>query len=51
MRKAVDKDKFETMRDEYYELRGWDVSTGLLKKETVERLERNEVSESKQTMS
>jgi len=35
---AVDREKFENMMDEYYELRGWDVETGLLKKENLERL-------------
>lgn len=35
--KALEKDKFEQMRDEYYELRGWDVPTGLLKKETLKK--------------
>ena len=26
------------MRDEYYQLRGWDTSSGFLKKETLEQL-------------
>jgi len=36
--KAVDRDGFEKMMDEYYELRGWDVKTGLPKQETLEKL-------------
>jgi aldehyde:ferredoxin oxidoreductase len=34
---AVDREKFKKLMDEYYELRGWDVETGLLKKENLER--------------
>jgi aldehyde:ferredoxin oxidoreductase len=26
---VLDRDKFETLKDEYYGLRGWDISTGL----------------------
>jgi aldehyde:ferredoxin oxidoreductase len=37
--KALEKDKFEKMRDEYYQLRGWDISSGFLKKETLEKLD------------
>ncbi len=35
---VVDKKKYEQMRDEYYELRGWDNETGLQKTETLRRL-------------
>lgn len=35
---AVDRKKFEKMMDEYYDLRGWDVETGLLKKTTLKEL-------------
>jgi hypothetical protein len=31
------------LMDEYYELRGWDVKTGLLKKKTLERLDLTDV--------
>jgi aldehyde:ferredoxin oxidoreductase len=41
--KAVDKENFEKIKDEYYELRGWDLETGLLKKETLKTLDLNEV--------
>jgi len=43
--KALEKDKFEQMRDEYYQLRGWDIPTGLLKKETLKRLDLSELIE------
>jgi aldehyde:ferredoxin oxidoreductase len=26
---VIDRAKFEQMKDEYYQLRGWDVATGL----------------------
>jgi len=32
---VVDREKFEKMKDEYYQLRGWDVTTGL---QTTEKL-------------
>ncbi len=35
---AVDREKFEKMMDEYYELRGWDVETGYLKKKQLTEL-------------
>jgi len=35
---VVDREKFEEMLDEYYQLRGWDVSTGLQTKERLEEL-------------
>jgi len=44
--KALEKDKFEKMLDEYYELRGWDKTTGLIKKETLKELDLPEVIES-----
>jgi aldehyde:ferredoxin oxidoreductase len=34
--KVVDRDKFEKLKDEYYQLRGWDVPTGF---PTIARLE------------
>jgi len=34
----LDKKKYEKMREEFYELRGWDTETGLQKEETLERL-------------
>jgi aldehyde:ferredoxin oxidoreductase len=35
---VVERDKFEKMMDEYYTLRGWDVTTGLQKRERLEVL-------------
>ncbi len=36
--KALDKEKFEQLLDEYYELRGWDRATGFLTKKKLEEL-------------
>ncbi|MCX5894574.1 MAG: hypothetical protein NTZ51_01900 [Proteobacteria bacterium] len=36
--KALKRDGFEQMLDEYYELRGWDVTTGFLKKKKLEEI-------------
>ena len=36
--KALDKENFEQLLDEYYELRGWDSATGFPKKEKLEEL-------------
>jgi len=36
--KAVDRDQFETIMDEYYALRGWDVRTGIPTAETLQEL-------------
>jgi aldehyde:ferredoxin oxidoreductase len=41
--KALRKEDFERMRDEYYQLRDWDIATGLLKKETLKKLDLSEV--------
>lgn len=35
---VVDRDAFEKTKDEYYELRGWDVATGLQTRGTLEKL-------------
>jgi len=35
---VVDRDKFERMKDEYYELRKWDVATGLQTRANLENL-------------
>jgi aldehyde:ferredoxin oxidoreductase len=35
---VLDRQKFERMREEFYELRGWDPETGLQAVETLERL-------------
>ena len=36
--KALERGKFELLKDEYYRLRGWDVSTGLLKRESLREM-------------
>ncbi len=41
---AVDRKEFERMKDEFYELRGWDVKTGLQKKTTLEALDLADVA-------
>ncbi|MBN1227885.1 MAG: hypothetical protein JXA79_12895, partial [Deltaproteobacteria bacterium] len=43
--KPLDREQVVKLMDEYYEIRGWDVKTGFLKKETLERLNLNEISE------
>jgi aldehyde:ferredoxin oxidoreductase len=35
---TLDPAEFERMKDEYYQLRGWDIKTGLQKKEKLEEL-------------
>ena len=36
--KTMDRNDFERMKDEYYNLRGWDIATGLQNKEQLEKL-------------
>jgi aldehyde:ferredoxin oxidoreductase len=38
----LDREGFEKMKDQYYELRGWDVATGFQKKEKLVELELEE---------
>jgi aldehyde:ferredoxin oxidoreductase len=42
---VLDRQKFEEMREEFYNLRGWDPRTGLQKKETLARLGMTDVAE------
>lgn len=42
---TLDREEFEKMKDEYYELRGWDVATGLQKKDTLKRLGLDDIIE------
>jgi len=35
---VLDRDKFESLKDEYYSLRGWDVATGLQTRARLEQL-------------
>jgi len=36
--KTVDRQEFEQMKDEYYQLRGWDVESGFQTKEKLQDL-------------
>ena len=40
---VIDRREFENMKDEYYELRGWDAPTGLQKKDTLKRLDLEDI--------
>jgi len=35
---VLDREEFERMKDEFYDIRGWDVITGFQKKEKLEAL-------------
>ncbi|HSR10856.1 MAG TPA: aldehyde ferredoxin oxidoreductase C-terminal domain-containing protein, partial [Thermodesulfobacteriota bacterium] len=42
---VVDREKFDTILDEYYAARGWNEKTGLPKKETLKRLGLDDIAE------
>jgi aldehyde:ferredoxin oxidoreductase len=42
---VVDREAFERMKDEYYQLRGWDVATGLQTREGLAELDLQDVSQ------
>ena len=42
---VVEREKFEKMKDEYYQIRGWDVATGFQKRAKLEQLNLGEVAE------
>lgn len=42
---VIDKEKFEQMKDEYYELRGWDKKTGIPTREKLEELDLKDVAD------
>ena len=42
--KVIDRHKFDEMKSEYYQLRGWDVETGLQTKATLKALELEDVA-------
>ena len=46
---VVDREKFEEMKDEYYQLRGWDVKTGLQTKAKLEELGLRDIAEALET--
>ena len=41
----LDKASFEKMKDEYYMIRGWDISTGLQKRGKLEELDLSEIAD------
>ncbi|MCP4715533.1 MAG: hypothetical protein GY868_10495, partial [Deltaproteobacteria bacterium] len=43
--KSVDRDSFEKMKDDYYSLRGWDITTGLQTQKTLDKLKLSFVAE------
>ncbi len=42
---VIDREKFEQMKTEYYQLRGWDPATGLQKKKNLEELELADIAD------
>lgn len=42
---VIDRGQFEKMKDEYYEIRGWDAATGLQKKAVLENLGLKDVAQ------
>jgi len=42
---VLDREKFETLKDEYYALRGWDVATGRQTKAKLEELDLRDISD------
>jgi aldehyde:ferredoxin oxidoreductase len=42
---VVDKDNFEKMKSEFYSLRGWDIESGLPRKDVLEDLDLRDVAE------
>ena len=45
---VLDRQKFEKIKDEYYAIRGWDVSTGLQTKTKLEELGLDDIAETLQ---
>jgi aldehyde:ferredoxin oxidoreductase len=45
MGQVVERDEFERMKDEYYQLRGWDVASGLQDRAKLEDLDMTDVAE------
>ena len=42
---VLDREKFERLKDEYYELRGWDIASGRQTKAKLEELELGDIAE------
>jgi aldehyde:ferredoxin oxidoreductase len=45
---VLDRGEFEKMKDEYYEIRGWDVATGLQTKAKLKELGLGDIAETLQ---
>jgi len=45
----VDRKEFEKVKDEYYQLRGWDMKTGLQRKMKLEELELHDIAQELET--
>ncbi len=43
--KVLNREKFEKMKDEFYELRGWDIKTGFQTKAKLRKLELHDIIE------
>ena len=41
----MDRDEFERMKDEFYQIRGWDVATGLQTKAKLEELGLSDIAD------
>jgi len=41
----INRTKFEKMKEDYYELRGWDIETGIPTKQTLEKLGLKDVAD------
>jgi aldehyde:ferredoxin oxidoreductase len=41
---VVDRNEFERMKDEYYQVRGWDAATGLQTREALEKADLPDVA-------
>ena len=42
---VIDRQEFETLKDEYYGLRGWDIETGLPKATTLKNFDMADIAE------
>ena len=42
---TVDREAFEKVKDEYYKIRGWDVTTGLQKREKLQELNLGDIAD------
>ena len=42
---VIDRDEFEKVKDEFYQIRGWDVATGLQTKDKLEELGLSDVAQ------